>query len=139
MSVGTNADRTTTVTSSVYCVVLIRWWVRPNSAEIEPTVSPVAMSRIGAGPERRGMDERPRMQEKERSEQRESDRTQPVHEYAVVHEDPGHNEPGHPGRQNGFAAGLGGQAAEREEHQKQQLDLRFGDAVPDPRAPCPGP
>ena len=44
--VGTNADRMTTVTSSVYWALSMRPWVRPNSAAIEPKVSPVAISSV---------------------------------------------------------------------------------------------
>ena len=44
--VGTNADKMTTVTSSVYWSWSIRWWVRPNSAEMEPKVSPLAISKV---------------------------------------------------------------------------------------------
>ena len=32
ISVGTNADRMTTVTSSVYRALSMRWWVSPYSA-----------------------------------------------------------------------------------------------------------
>jgi hypothetical protein len=39
-------DTITTVNSSVYWVVSMRWWVRPNSAEIDPEVNPVAMSSV---------------------------------------------------------------------------------------------
>ena len=44
--VGTNADKMTTVTSSVYWSWSIRWCVSPNSAEMEPKVRPVAISRV---------------------------------------------------------------------------------------------
>ena len=44
--VGTNADRMTTLTSSVYWALSMRPWVRPNSAAIEPKVSPVAISSV---------------------------------------------------------------------------------------------
>ncbi len=46
ITVGTNADKMTTVTSSVYWALSIRLWVRPNSAAMEPKVSPVAISSV---------------------------------------------------------------------------------------------
>jgi hypothetical protein len=36
----------TTVTSSVCWVLLMRWWVRPNRAAMEPKVSSVAISKV---------------------------------------------------------------------------------------------
>jgi hypothetical protein len=44
--VGTKADRMTTVTSTVYWVLSMSPWVRPNSAAMEPKVSPVAISSV---------------------------------------------------------------------------------------------
>jgi hypothetical protein len=46
ISVGTNADRMTTVTSSVYWALSMRWWVRPYSAAMDPKVRPVAISSV---------------------------------------------------------------------------------------------
>jgi hypothetical protein len=50
-----------------------------------------------------------------------------------VQEHPGHHQPGDIGGQDRLAARLGGQPAEREQDNQQQLDLRFGDAVAEPR------
>ena len=36
----------TTLTSSVYWVRSMKWCVRPNSAAMDPKVSPVAMSSV---------------------------------------------------------------------------------------------
>jgi len=44
MRVGRNADRMTTVTSTVYWVRVMNPCVSPYSAEMEPKVSPVAVS-----------------------------------------------------------------------------------------------
>ena len=46
INVGTNAERITTVTSSVNWTAVIRWFVRPYSAAIEPKVKPVAVSKV---------------------------------------------------------------------------------------------
>ena len=46
MSVGTNADRITTVTSSVYWVRVMYPWLSATRLEMEPNVRPVAISRV---------------------------------------------------------------------------------------------
>ena len=46
ISVGTNALKITTVTSTVYCDWSMIWFCRPNSAEMVPNVRPVAISSV---------------------------------------------------------------------------------------------
>ena len=46
ISVGTNAEPMTTATRCEYCSWDTMPWVRPNSAEMVPNVSPVDMSRV---------------------------------------------------------------------------------------------
>jgi hypothetical protein len=83
----------------------------------------------------------PARRKKNRGEHGEGDGPQPVHQHPVVQEHPGHHQPGHVSGQDGLAARLGGQPAEPEQDDQQQLDFRFGDPVaegPDRQAEQPG-
>jgi len=48
-----------------------------------------------------------------------------------VQEHPGHHQAGDIGRQDRLAARLGGQSAQAEQDDQQQLDLRLGHPVPE--------
>ena len=80
-----------------------------------------------AGPrQQRGRrDEGSSPQEEEWREHRERDRPQPFHQHPVGAEHPGDNQASDIGGQHRLASCLGRQAAEAEQDDEQQLDLRL--------------
>ena len=62
---------------------------------------------------------------------RERDRPNAVEDDPILHEDASHNESGDIGGKHCLAPGRRRESPKREEHNEEELDLGFADAVPD--------
>ena len=85
-------------------------------------MTPSAVQSAGNATKRAGADE------VERREHGEGDAAHPVHQRLVPEEDAGHHQPDQIGRQHRFALGGRGQAAQEEQDEEDELDLRLAHA-----------